>query len=215
MTPSNDTFKLAASYTIGSYILLGEPIDNLSNLIDKKIKVDISTCREIVTDIKEGIYTIGLIESPLFDDALIYKPWMTNEMVFCSKTEIPEALDSKLLKKYQLICREASSLTRVLVGDFFKKFGISHKDFKSIREIDNATAAIQGVKWSKVNLDAPTLAVVPKLAIEEEIERQELFISRYETHSMQHSYYIVYAKKDIEDKNIQKVVTYLLNLQKP
>jgi len=214
MTLSNDTFKLAASYTIGSYLLPGDPIENLSKIIDSNVKVNISVCKDIIAGIKDRTYDIGLIETPLFDDELVYKPWMENEMVFCSKTQLPTDLNIDLLKNYQLICREKSSLTRELIGDFFKEFGISHKDFKSIQEINNATALIQGVKWSKVSQENPTLTVVSKLAIEDEVERQELFISRFKTHAMNHPYYIVYLKEKSKDSIINNIVNYLTSLQK-
>jgi len=214
MTPFTNTFQLAASYTIGSYLLPGDLIANISKTIDSKIKVNINTCKEIVNGIKENHYDIGLIETPYFDNELIYKPWMENEMVFCSKTKLPNDLNTDLLKNYQLICREESSLTRELIGDFFKELGISHKDFKSIQEINNATALIQGVKWSKVSQENPTLTVVSKLAIEDEVTRKELFISRFKTHAMNHQYYIVYLKEKATDSFINDIVNYLVNLQK-
>ena len=214
MTLSKNTFQLAASYTIGSYLLPGDPIENISQIINSKVKVNIGTCEKIVAGIKNKEYDIGLIETPFFDSELIYKPWMENEMVFCSKTKLPNDLNTDLLKNYQLICREESSLTRELIGDFFKELGISHKDFKSIQEINNATALIQGVKWSKVSQENPTLTVVSKLAIEDEVTRKELFISRFKTHAMNHQYYIVYLKEKSTDSLIDNIVNYLINLQK-
>jgi len=35
---------------------------------------------------------LGLIESPVFDDALVYKEWMEDELVVCSKTPLQDPL---------------------------------------------------------------------------------------------------------------------------
>ena len=209
MTLANETFQLAASYTIGSYILPGAPIEELSNFSNTKIKVNIDTCSKIIQGIKDGDYDLGLIETPIFDDELIYHEWIENEMVFCSKTELPHSIEEKDIKNYNLICREATSATRLLVGDFFKKFGISHNSFQSLKEINNATAAIQSVKWSKVNPKNPTLTIVSRLAIEEEIKRKELFVSRFKERMMQHKYYIIHTKEKRENQIIQMIIAQL------
>ena len=208
MTVPIKTFQLAASYTIGSYLLPGEPIETLSNSINKKIKVNICASKDIIVGIKNGQYDLGLIETPLFDDELLYKKWIKNEMVFCSKTHLPKYLNTELLPNYQLICREKSSETRKLIANFFKTIGIRYENFKSLKEINNITAAIQSVKWSKVNMDNPTLTVISKYAIENEIKYQELFVSRFKNKTMCHSYYIVY--KEQHKESVDALVTELL-----
>jgi DNA-binding transcriptional LysR family regulator len=209
MTYINSTFQLAASYTIGSYILPGKQIDEMTNNINSHIKVNINSCHNIIDGIKDGSYDLGLIENPVFDKELIYHEWIENELVFCSKTKLPEAINEAQLKNYKLICREESSATRLLVGNFFKKLGISHESFKSLREINNTTAALQSVKWSKVSASNPTLTIISKLAIEEEIEREELFVSRFKDYKMQHNYHIVYAKENLNNPIIAQLIQKL------
>jgi DNA-binding transcriptional LysR family regulator len=213
MTYINRTFQLAASYTIGSYILPGEQIDEMANNINSQIKVNIDSCHNIIDGIKNGSYDLGLIENPVFDNDLIYKKWIENELVFCSKTKLPYQLDIDSIKNCQLICREASSATRLLIGNFFKKVGISHESFKSLREINNTTAALQSVKWSKVNSSNPTLTIISKLAIKDEIEREELFVSRFKDYKMQHNYHIVYTKENLNNPIIEQLIQKL-NLTK-
>jgi len=204
-----NTFQLAASFTIGSYLLPGEPIENLSQSVDRKIKVNINSCHNIIDGIKNGSYDLGLIENPIFDKELSYHEWIENELVFCSKTPLPELIHEEDLKNYQLICREESSATRLLIGNFFKEFGINHDSFKSLIQINNPTASIQGVKWSKVSQNNPTLTVISKLAIEDEVERKELFVSRFEKHLMQHKYYIVHSTDKISEPIINILIAQL------
>jgi hypothetical protein len=71
---------------------------------------------------------------------------------------------------------------------------MSHNDFKRLNEIDHATATIQSIKWSKRNQTSPTLTIISKYAIEEEIQYQRLFSSRLKNFKMLHHYYIVFPK---------------------
>ena len=75
------TFNFGASYTIGSHILPGEPLQQLAQILESKIKLSINSCDKIIEGVKQQYFDIGLIESPLFDDALIYNKWMEDELV--------------------------------------------------------------------------------------------------------------------------------------
>ncbi len=121
-----DTIKLAASYTIGSYILPGKPISDISEKLHSKIQLDITTCDNIIDGVKRDEYNLGLIETPLFDDALVYKKWMEDELVICSKMPIPDSVDENEINRYRLIARKEDSLTRMVINDFLQKVGLKY-----------------------------------------------------------------------------------------
>jgi len=206
-----DTIKLAASYTIGSYILPGKPIADISEKLHSKIQLRITTCDNIIDGVKIGKYNLGLIESPIFDDALIYKKWMEDELVICSKIKIPKRIDEKNIKNYRLIARSKKSLTRVVISSFLKNIGLSYQSFKSVSEIDNATATIQSVKWSKPNKQNPTVAIVSQLAIEDEIRREELYKSRIKDHPIMRNFYLIYKEATYDDMDINRIIESLQN----
>jgi DNA-binding transcriptional LysR family regulator len=206
-----DTFKLGASYTIGSHILPGKPISDISKKLDSRVKLSITTCDKIIDGVKSGEYNLGLIETPLFDDALIYKKWMEDELVICSKMPIPKSIEESDLKNYRLIARNKESLTRVVISNFLKKIGLSYHSFKSISEINNATAAIQSVKWSRPNIENPTVAIVSQLAIEEELAREELYKSRIKNHPIKRNFYLIYNKKMDNNIDIDDIIKTLKN----
>jgi len=191
----NFTFQLGATHTIGAYILPGYHVESFSKQLNSKIKVSIHNGRNIIEGLKSGKYDLGLIENPIFDENLHYQQWIENELVFCSNTPLPTELNKDFLSKCTLICRDEQSESRKLTENFLNKFGMGHKDFKSLQEIDHATAAIQSIKWSKKNQNFPTLTIISKHAIEEEIQYQQLFSSQLKNFKMLHHYYIVFPKK--------------------
>jgi len=204
------TFNLAASYNIGSYILPGETTEELTQSIDSKLKVTICACTEIIQGVKSEKFDLGLIEIPLFDDELLYKEWIDDELVICSNIELPKRLKKEHLANYKLICRREKSITRRIIGDFFEKFDISYESFKSLSEIDNITAAIQAVKWTRPNADYPTITIVSKFVIEDKLKYKELFISRIGEEAMMNKHYIVYSKKRANDSTIHNIITQLM-----
>ncbi len=206
-----DTIKLAASYTIGSYILPGKPISDISEKLHSKIQLDITTCDNIIDGVKRDEYNLGLIETPLFDDALVYKKWMEDELVICSKMPIPDSVDENEINRYRLIARKEDSLTRMVINDFLQKVGLSYQSFKSVSEIDNATAAIQSIKWSKPNRENPTVAIVSELAIEDELKREELYKSRIKDNPIIRSFYLIYNEKTYDDMDIDEIIKSLQN----
>ncbi len=88
---------------------------------------------------------------------------------------------------------------------------LSYQSFKSVSEIDNATAAIQSIKWSKPNRENPTVAIVSELAIEDELKREELYKSRIKDNPIIRSFYLIYNEKTYDDMDIDEIIKSLQN----
>lgn len=205
-------FHLAASYTIGSHILPGEPIDTVREIIQSKLKLTILSSHEIIAGVKEGTFDLGLIEFPLFDSSLIYKEWMEDELVLCSKLPLGSSLGAKELKRCKLICREEGSLTKNFITDCLNKSGLSYQSFKSLSEIDNATAMIQSVKWAKYNPDNPTVAILSQLAIQDELKHNELYQSRICNNPMIRKFHLIYTKDKTSNIPLHHIITKLMKV---
>ena len=205
----SDTYKLAASYTIGSYILPGEPIDKIQKIVERKIKLSIVPCDAILAGVKSGDFEMGLIESPLDDKELIFQEWMGDELVVCSKKPLSKIFGAEEISNCKLICRPEGTLTRAFVTSFLKRFNLSYKSFKSLVEIGNPTAMIQSIKWSKPNIENPTVAIVSKLSIESELKYKELYQSRINSQAMKRKFHIVYNKKNSNKESINKIIASL------
>jgi DNA-binding transcriptional LysR family regulator len=204
-----ETFNIGASYIIGSYILPGEPLIKISEILNQKIKLNIISCDRIIEELKSGELNLGLIENPLFKKELSYIEWLKDELVICSKEKLPPELKKEELKNLNLITREKESPTKKTISNFFRSAGISYSDFNSTIKADNPTALIQGVKWSKPNRINPTVSIVSKIAIEDEIKRGFLYISRIENLVMERTFYLVYNSKYHHKTDILKVAKLL------
>ena len=203
------SFNLGTSPTIGTHILPGDPLINISERLNSKIKLTIATCDKIIEGVKKKELDLGLIESPIFDDALVYKEWMEDELVVCSKIPLHDPLGEEELSHCKLLCRNVNSPTRVFITNFFEKLGLSYETFNSLFEIDNATSAIQGIKWSKPNSEHPTVAIVSQLAIEDELDKKVLYQSRIENKPMYRKFYLIYNKENEDHSYVEDIIKYL------
>ena len=208
--PELKPFHLSASYTIGSHILPGETINTIQEILQDQLKLTILPCNEIIAGVKKGTFDLGLIESPLFDSSLIYKEWIEDELVICSKKPLTNSLGEEELKSCRLICRKEGSLTRNLITRFLKDCNLSYKSFKSLLEIDNTTAMIQSVKWAKPNPDTPTIAIISQLAIQDELKYKELYQSRICNHPMIRKLHLIYSKNKEHHATLNHIVRQLM-----
>ncbi len=193
-TQTEDKFRLGASYTIGSYILPGEIIDTIQQKADRKIKLMVAPCREIVKAIKEKKLDLGFIEFPVFDNSLVYREWMDDELVICSKKKLPNSLGKDDLNRCRLVSRERGSFSRAFIEDFLEEQGLFYKNFDSISEVDNPTAIIQSIKWSNPNAPITAVAIVSKIAIEYELKYDHLYKSSINNTPIVRKLYILYRE---------------------
>ncbi len=193
-TQTEDKFRLGASHTIGSYILPGEIIDTIHQKADRKIKLTVAPCNEIVKAIKEKRLDLGFMESPVFDNSLVYREWMDDELVICSKKKLPNSLGKDDLNRCRLVSSERGSFSRAFIEDFLEEQGLFYDDFDSISEVDNPTAIIQSIKWSKPNAPITTVAVVSKIAIEYELKYDHLYESSINNTPIVRKLYILYRE---------------------
>ena len=205
------TFRLAASYTIGSYVIPGKCLNSIGEGIGNDVTLSIDASDKIVQGLKERKFDIGLIESPVFDDALIYREWFDDELVIFSNNLLPKTVNTEELYDFKWICREEGSHTRKLISEVFEELGVSCKSFDVLSEVSNTTAALQSVKRAKREDGIPTVSVISKHAIAEEVSRGELFQSRIYGYTMNRKFYIVYSKENKNNVFIDNVVNYIIS----
>jgi len=204
------TFRLAASYTIGSYVIPGECLNSISESIGNDVTLSIDTTDKIIQGLKDRKFDVGLIESPLFDDNLIYREWFDDELVIFSNTPLPKTVNTEELYDYKWVCREEGSHTRRLISEVFEELGVSCKSFNVLSEVSNTTAALQSVKRASKESGQATVSVISKHAIADEVARGDLFESRIYGFTMSRKFYIVYTKENKNNVFIDNVVNYII-----
>jgi len=203
------TFKLAASYTIGSYVIPGECLNSIGESIGNDVTLSIDMSDKIVEGLKDRKFDVGLIESPILDNELVYREWFDDELVIFSNSPLPKTVNTEELYDFKWICREEGSHTRKLVSEVFQELGVSCKSFDVLSEVSNSTAALQSVK--RANSEGkPIVSVISKYAIADEVAKGELYESRIYGYTMKRTLYIVYTKENKNNVFIDNVVNYII-----
>ncbi|MBA1420823.1 MAG: LysR family transcriptional regulator [Epsilonproteobacteria bacterium] len=204
------TFKLGASYTIGTYIIPGQCLNTIGEAINNDINLDIDLSDKIVEKLKDRKLDVGLIESPVIDNDLIYREWLEDELIVVSNVPISKALKTEELYDFSWICRNEGSHTRRVVSEVFEELGVSCKSFNVLSEVSNTTTVLQTLKKSDRNPEKPVVSILSKYAVMDEIANGELFESRLRGYTMTRKFFIVYSKENKHNAYVDKVVNYVL-----
>jgi len=204
------TFRLGASYTIGTYIIPGQCLNTIGKAINNDINLSIDVSDNIVQKLKDRKLDVGLIESPVIDNDLIYREWLEDELVVVSNTPIPKLLKTEELYEFAWICRDEGSHTRRVVSEVFEELGVSCKSFEVLSEVSNTTAVLQTIKKSTKDLEKPVVSIISKHAIADEVQKGELFEARLRGYTMTRKFFIVYSKENKHNAYVDNVVDYIL-----
>jgi len=204
------TFRLGASYTIGTYVIPGECLNAMSETINNDVNLSIDKSETVIQKLKDRKLDVGLIESPIIDNDLIYREWVEDELVVCSNVHIPKSLKTEDLYDYRWICREESSHTRKVVTEVFEELGVSCKSFDVVSEVSNTTAVLQTIKRSKKDVKKPVVTIISRHAIQDEVAKGELFEAKLRGYTMKRKFFIVYTKENKHNAYVDNVVDYIL-----
>jgi DNA-binding transcriptional LysR family regulator len=205
------TFHLGASFTIGNYVIPGKCLNTIGHAIHNDITLTIKSSREIIEALKDRKFDVGLIESYIQDDSMIYREWLEDELVVFSNTPIPKILKTEDLYNFKWICREEGSNTKLIVADVFEEIGVSCSNFDVLSEVSNTTAVLQTIKRSKKDDGAPVVSIISKHAIADEVRNGELFEARIRGYNMMRHFYIVYSKENKHNAYVDNVVDFIMS----
>jgi len=207
------TFRLGASYTIGTYIIPGECLNTMGQVINNDINLSIDVSDKIVEKLKDKKLDVGLIESPVMENDLIYREWLEDELVLVSNTPIHKTIRTEELYEFQWICRDEGSHTRRVVTEVFEELGVSCKSFNVLSEVSNTTTVLQTIKRAKKDPLKPVVSIISKYAIADEVARGELYEARLRGYTMTRKFYIVYSKENKYNAYVDNIVDYILTEQ--
>jgi DNA-binding transcriptional LysR family regulator len=204
------TFRLGASYTIGAYIIPGQCLNTIGEAINNSVSLDIDQSDNIIEKLKDRKLDVGLIESPIMDNDLIYREWLEDELVVVSNVPINKTLKTEELYDFDWICRDEGSHTRRVVSEVFEELGVSCKSFNVLSEVNNTATVLQTIKKSDKNPDKPVVSIISKYAIMDEVANGELFEARLRGYTMTRKFFIVYSKENKHNAYVDNVVNYIL-----
>ncbi|MEA3289723.1 MAG: LysR family transcriptional regulator [Campylobacterota bacterium] len=207
------TFIFGASNAIGNYIL-PTFMNDIKEKIDNDVSVNISTSSEVIEELKDKKIDMALIESPIFEDGVIYREWMEDEIVIFSNQKLPRRVKDEDLLSFKWVCRDPDSHTRRVFKEHLEQAGLSDCDtFNVVSQASSPTAIVQTILHSSKD-DTPTCSIVSSHAIEDLVKAGVLFESRLPAIKMKRKLYIAYLKERKHDAFIENVITYLMSVAK-
>lgn len=207
------TFIFSASFVIGNY-LLPTFLNDIKEKINNDVSVNVALSKDAIEQLKDKHSDIALIESPIFEDEIIYREWMEDEIVIFSNQKLPKRVKDDDLLSYKWVCRNRDSNTRHLFKESLDQAGLSDCDtFNMVSESSSPTTIVQTVLHSSKD-DVPTCSIVSRHAISDFIKAGVLFEARLPNISMKRKLYIAYLKERKHDAFIENVVNYLLTVKR-
>jgi DNA-binding transcriptional LysR family regulator len=204
------TFTIGASFTIGNFLIPGKCLNRIKDVIHNDVQIRVQLSNKVIDDIIARQVDLGLIESPVFKEGVIYREWAEDELVIFSNQPLPRSLKPEDLMKFRWICRDEASHTRKLVKEVFDEVGLECKNLDVLYEVDSsATLKAAVMKAEKDDGKPPVVSFISQMAIGEEVDRGELYESRLRGHRIKRKLYIAYSKERKHDAFIENVVGFL------
>ena len=206
------TFIFGASSAIGNYIL-PTFLNDIKEKIDNDVSVSISSSAEAIEELKDKKVDMALIESPIFEDGIIYREWIEDEIVIFSNQKLPRRVKREDLLSYKWVCRDINSHTRKVFKESLEAADMGECEaFNIISEASSPTAIVQTILHSS-KTDIPTVSIVSKHAIEDFVNAGVLFETRLPNIKMKRKLYIGYLKERKHDAFVENVITYLMSVK--
>jgi DNA-binding transcriptional LysR family regulator len=205
------TFRIGASYTIGTYVIPGQCLNDLKETIHNDVSLSLGGSQDVIAQLKDKKLDIGLIESPIMDNELIHREWLQDELVIVSNVPVPKFLQTEDLQTFSWICREEASHTRKMITEVFEELGVSCDTFDILNEVSNTTAVLQGIKKSKKDSKKPVVSIISKYAIADDVKAGMLFESRIRGYNMFRNFFIIYTKNNKRNTYVENVVDFILS----
>ncbi len=206
------TFVMGASYAIGNYVIptyLGQIKEKINN----EVYLQVALSAEIMNMLEDKKIDIGLIESPVFRDGIIYREWMDDELVVFSNQPLPKNLKHDDFYTFDWICRDEESHTRKLAAEVFEELDVDCKSFNVLGVVASPTAIKETVMRSPKDALRPVVSIISRHVIEHELVSGQLFEARMRNFRVHRKFYICYSKERKHDAFIDNVVNFLLSLK--
>ena len=208
------TFIIGASFTIGNY-MLPSSLNGAKEVIENDVSVHIDLSNKILEMLLDKKIDLALIESPIFLDGVIYREWLEDEFILFSNQPLPKYVNPDDLINYNWVCRDEDSHTRKVIADTFDEAGLECKAFEVASTVSSPTALIQTVlRSSKDPSVKQTVAIMSKVAIEDELESGRLFCAKIRGLKFKRNFYIAYLKERKHDMYLEKVVDFIMKKEK-
>ena len=208
----NISFVFGASTLIGNY-LVPRFLNHLKENIHNDVSVDVQTTQTTVQNLLDKRVDMALVESLIPNDEIIYREWREDEIVIFSNSKLPARVKPKDLLNYKWLCRPYGSEVRELFKEALEKENYPNcEGFDVTSEVTSSTTIVQTILCAPKD-EHPTVSIISRDAIENDLKNKNLFESRIGNSKMIRKLYIAYRKDRKNEVLINTVLDYLLKLK--
>lgn len=201
---------IGASLMIGNYIL-PDFLTEIKHAIKNDVMLKIDNSNKITEEILDKKVDLALLEEPTFQNGIMYREWMDDELVLVSRTTLPKYIKPNDLYSFSWICREDESHTRQVIKKEMQKIGIDCESFDLRSIVTSSTAVKQTILKSPIIDNVPIVSIISKNMILDEIEKGELFYAKIRGVKIMRKLYIAYLKDKKVDAFMDRVLTYIIS----
>ncbi len=206
------TFMMGASFTVGNYILPNY-LDKIKDKIKNDVMVKIDLSKNILELLSDKKIDIAVVEAPDFQNSMLYREWLEDELVLFSNSPLPKYIKKDDLYNFNWICREEESHTRQLITEIFEEMGVDCKSFE-LRSIVSSSTAVKQSILKAPKEGKPTVSIISSHVISDEVENGTLYSARIRGVKIKRHLYIVYLKDRRHDAYIDGMIDFLMNVKK-
>lgn len=204
-------FILGASPVIGNYIL-PDFLNDIQEAIKNNVMLRVDNAGEITEKLIDRKVDLALLEAPFFQEGIIYREWMEDELVIASRSPLPKIIKKEDLFTFSWICREEESSTRKIIHETFEKIDVDCKSFKVRSIVTSSTAVKQTLLKSSIE-GAPVVSILSKFIIADEVEQGLLYTAKLKGLKLTRMLYLSYLKDRKHDALIDNVINYIMSKQ--
>ena len=204
-------FVLGASPVIGNYIL-PDFLNDIQEAIKNNVMLKVADAGDITEKLIDRKVDLALLEAPIFQDGVIYREWMEDELVIASRSPLPKIVKKEDLFEFDWICREEESSTRKIIHESFEKIDVDCRSFK-VRSIVTSSTAVKQTLLKSDTTGRPVVSILSKFIVSDEVEKGTLYISKMKGLKLSRMLYLCYLKDRKHDALIDNVINYVMSKQ--
>ena len=204
-------FVLGASPVIGNYIL-PDFLNDIQEAIKNNVMLKVADAGDITEKLIDRKVDLALLEAPIFQDGVIYREWMEDELIIASRSPLPKIVKKEDLFEFDWICREEESSTRKIIHESFEKIDVDCKNFK-VRSIVTSSTAVKQTLLKADTSGRPVVSILSKFIVNDEVEKGTLYISKMKGLKLSRMLYLCYLKDRKHDALIDNVINYVMSKQ--
>lgn len=202
-------FVLGASPVIGNYIL-PDFLNDIQEAIKNNVMLKVADAGDITEKLIDRKVDLALLEAPIFQDGVIYREWMEDELVIASRSPLPKIVKKEDLFEFDWICREEESSTRKIIHESFEKIDVDCRSFK-VRSIVTSSTAVKQTLLKSDTTGRPVVSILSKFIVNDEVEKGTLYISKMKGLKLSRMLYLCYLKDRKHDALIDNVINYVMS----